>query len=91
MQAAGVLGQRAFPNNRHCQEQGIQPGQIKAFPGVFADGDNGQRLPGGYGGQRIQQRTLLFGGSAAGEQKHMRATEPQRSSHYFGMIQPLGQ
>ena len=91
MQAAGVLGQRTLPDDRHRQEQGVQPGQVEAFPRIFADGDHSQWLPGGDSCQFIQLRTLLFDGPAAGEQKHMRAKRPQRGSQDFGVLQPLGQ
>ena len=91
MQAAGVLGQRTLPDHRHGQKQGVQPGQIEAFPRIFADGDHGQWLPGGDSCQFIQLRMLLFGGPAAREQKHMRAKRPQRGSQDFSVLQPLGQ
>jgi len=34
VQPADILRQRAFPGNRHRQEQGVEPGVIEAFADI---------------------------------------------------------
>ena len=34
MQPADILRQRAFPGDRHCQEQGVEPGVIEALADI---------------------------------------------------------